>query len=322
MLNKLKSLLGMEKSFGIYVEDRSIKIMQVKEKDGELIVHSLGERKIDGETVKDGLILKEKTLAEEIKTLLTEVRPNPVDTKQCVCALQEGQIFEHIFYLPANLNEEQFKVSLEKLIEETIPVPFYEIQYDYSTTLHGNVQVVFVVAVRRLIVAQYYEVLKNFCELDPVAFEPAFLSLIRSLPYNLKQDKGNIVIYLENGKLNWFTIWGEDVFDSSTMTGEGLKNLPTELIEDLSKSIDYFGEVTNRKVDNILIAGNVAEAIKIKQILDKGLKVPSYIIEKYRVESAVDEQSDPSKFNVVSGVALRDIRGNSDKRFNLLKKNK
>lgn len=306
---------------GIYVTDHYIQVMELKEEGGGISVNGVGERVIPQGTVKNGEVLLEKQLAVEIASLLPELKPHASEFKKCICAIPEGQVFEHIFYLSNELEGEEFKESLEKLIEETIPLPFYELQYSYSISLHGNVQVVFVAAVRRLIVAQYYQVLKTFAQLDPIIFEPESLSLLRNIPLDLSKDEGMVLVHLDGQRMNWFTVWSGNIFDSSSIKIEEFKKNPASFVNDISQSITAFETTTKRKIMNIYIAGDLEKAPELKQAIEINIpQISLSHVDKYKIALAPREGEFVSQFKIVSGLALKGLHLDQGPNINFLTK--
>lgn len=313
--------MGRGKALGIYVTDHFIQIMQLKKEGEAIVIHSVGEKIIPHGMVKNGEVMQEKELAEEITSLLPELKPYVSEEKRCICAIPESQVFEHIFYLPNKLKGDELLENLEKLIEETIPLPFYELQYSYSISLHGNVQVVFVTAVRRLIVAQYYQVLKTFAKLDPIIFEPESLSLLRNLPLNFTKDEGLVLIHLDGQKINWFTVWSGNIFDSSSVRIEDFKKNPASFVESITQSISAFEITTKRKIMNIYIAGDLEKAPELKQSIETTIKqIPIKHIDKYKITFQPKEGETMSQFKIVSGLALKGLQIDGKTKINLLTK--
>lgn len=309
-----------DNAFGLYVTDKYIQALQLKKVEKKGQVAAIGQRNIPSGTVKNGEILEERTLAKEIQILLSTTKPSPIKSKKCIVAIPENQSFEHIFYLPASLKGDEFKEQLDKLVEGTIPLPFYEAKYDYSVSLHDKIQVVFVVAARRLIIAQYYEVLKKFCGLEPAIFEPESLSLLRNIPIKLGADNGTILIDIKGDKINWFSLWGTDIFDSCSVAKQEYENEPGTLIKSLQKAVDSFKKMTARNIVNIVISGSRKDAKTLSESIKKVLNLPINVIDKCIVAPKLNEDADPDQFKIVSGLALKGMGIGVQIQINLLKK--
>ncbi len=305
LLKEIYASFFPQESFGLRITDQSITILQLEGKDQHLNIRASGEAKITPGTVKNGEIIKPKALSNLIKTLLVQSKPKPITGRNCYLSIPEAQCYEHIFYFPSNLPESKLREELDQKVAETIPLPFFEIKYDYSKTLCGNIFVVFVVAVRREVIAQYYEVAKKYSDLNPVGFEPESLSLKRNIPIDLGKDEGTILIHIKSKKTRWYLLWKETVFDSNDTSIE--KDLAT----DLKRSTEAFSKSTKRKVSQIIISGPQKEANELMEALSKDVKLPISIIKNYKLDDA--------NLKVVSGLALSEFEI-EEGRINLLKK--
>jgi hypothetical protein len=164
------------KPFGLSINDTAVQVIQLKEKR----VISGASKKLESGIVINGEIVKEEALAKVITQLLKTASPHPIKSRSCVMSLPESQSYEHVFKLPLALKNEALKNAIDKKVKEVIPIPFVELKYDFrATPKDANTQNIRVVAVRRIVIAQYYEVLKHFCKLKPLALEPESESLKR-----------------------------------------------------------------------------------------------------------------------------------------------
>lgn len=314
-IKKFKKIFS-ETPFGLYITDNYIQIAQL---DGELSAPTLKvikQKNIASGIVKNGSVLMEKTLGDNIKTLLAEIPEGIIKTKKCLVASPEIKSFEHIFYLPVSLEGEDFIKNLEKMIEETIPLPLYELKYDYNVAIYGKVKVVFVVAVPKIVIAQYYDVIKNQSDLEPIGMEPESLSLLRNIPIKLEKDSGIILIDLDPGKATWFAFWDDDIYDSNVISSAETAGDTDYLKNDIARSIKEFNELTKRNISTIFISGGVKTELESMQKLMSTLGIPISIIEKYRINLAKPEDND--NYKTVIGLALGGLT--NDVKINLLKK--
>jgi Tfp pilus assembly PilM family ATPase len=314
-IRKLKKMFS-ETPFGLHITDSYIQIVQLEGEPTSPKVKVIKQKNIGSGVVKNGAVLMEKTLGDSIKTLLAEIPDGAIKTKKCFITSPETKSFEHIFYLPVLLEGGEFTKNLEKMISETIPMPLYELKYDYSIAIYGKVKVVFVVAVPKIIIAQYYDVVKNQADLDPVAMEPESLSLLRNIPIKLEKDNGIIIIDLDNEKATWFVFWDDDIFDSNVISSSDTAGDPNYLKNDIARSIKEFNELTKRTISSILLSGGVKTELESMQKLMSELGVPVSIIEKYRINLAKPEDND--NYKTAIGLALGGIE--NDLKINLLKK--
>lgn len=324
MLEFLKNIwnkLIPSRTFGLYLNDKYIQAIQLEGSAKAPIIKAVGQRNLIEGIIKNGEILQEKTLAKEIITLLSTIKPTPIVSKKCIVALPENQTFEHIFYLPADLKGVQFKTNLEKLIEENIPLPFYEVKYDYHTSIYGKVQVVSVVATRRVIIAQYYKTLKGFADLEPIILEPESLSLLRNIPLNLDTDAGTLLIDINDERITWFALWKENIFDSNSVSKQEYQADPTILTNDLGKAIISFKEATIRDIKSIVISGSQQESATLSKALQTAMPVvPITFVKDYKIIPKIGENIYPTQFKIAAGLALKGIGVDTKTQINLLKK--
>ncbi|MDP4008572.1 MAG: pilus assembly protein PilM [Candidatus Peregrinibacteria bacterium] len=317
MLEFLKNLIP-GKPFALYITDEFIQALQLDGRPEAPQVLAIGEKRFNAGVVKDGEILQEQPLSEGIKRFLAEIKPNPIISKKCFVAFQESQSYEYLFHLPLALKGKEFDAELERLVGETIPVPLHEIKYDYHVSSHVDKQIVFVVAVRRLIIDQYYEVIKNSCGLKPVFLEPESLSLLRNIPLNFDKVKNFFLINIRGGFITWFSFLGKDVVDSNMIALNKFKEKPDLLLEDLKKSKEAFVSVVGTEMTHVLVSGDIDGVGKsMKELLGPGLSLSVAFVEKYRF---LPDGEDASKFNVISGLALKSLGFDMEIKINLLAK--
>lgn len=288
--------------FGLYITDSSIQAIQLKCTPGAPQIKAIGERELPSGMVQSGIIVDGKGLAKEIKALLASTTPQPITSKKCVVALPESQVYEHIFYIPSTFDGKAFEEYLNRVVGETIPLDATQLKFNYYVSPYGQTKVVFVAAIQRLILDQYHETIKEFCDLKPVIFEPESLSLLRNIPINLEIDSGLIVIDIKQDSLNWLVTWSEDIFDSSSIPKFGFDKNANNFIGDVKKSIESFAKLTGRKVENIVISEKPDDIPGLQDILKKGLELPITIVDKYKLTAP---GADADKFKMAAGLALK-----------------
>lgn len=316
MFEFLKKLLP-GKPFALYITDEFIQALQLGGSSKSPKILAGGEKEFNAGVVKDGEILQEKPLADGIKKFLAELKPHPITSKKCFVAFPEAQSYEYVFHLPVEVKGKDFDVRLEKLIGETIPLPLHEVKYDYHVSVSGEMQIVFVVAIKRLIIAQYYEVIKNYCGLIPVFLEPESLSLLRNIPLNFDKVKNFFLINIRGGAIIWFSFLGKDVVDSNTISLNEFKEKPNLFLDDLKKARTSFNNLVGADMTYAFVSGDNGIASAIKGLIESGLSIPVATVQKYRFLPGI---ADASKFNVVSGLALKSIGFDMGLDINLLKK--
>jgi Tfp pilus assembly PilM family ATPase len=311
------------KEFGLHITDTSIQIIQLKATRVAAEMVTISEKKIPEGVVVNGELVKEKELSALIKAAIRECKPLPLAQTECIVVLPDSQSFEHIFYLPPTLKGDELKETIREKVLSFIPVPEAELKYDYVVYNMDKVQVVFVVGVRRLVIAQFYEVLKQFSQLTPVAFEPESLSLLRDAHLQFDPAKGTIVIHAREGRVNWYALWAGWLFDSNSFIGADPLLLNESLIEDLKRSMDFFQEKTNQPIGNIVLMGEKSSVEFYNEHLAGQFDVPVKVHTKFKVNLVGLEGvkiDDPGHYLVVVGAALKSLGLDTKIKIDLLKK--
>jgi Tfp pilus assembly PilM family ATPase len=300
MFEFLTNLFDRE-SFAIAFSDNSVRAVQLGYEGKSLKVKAVGERNLAPEIVQAGLILNQKALAKEILLLLNQTKPAAITAKGCYLVLSERQTFEAIFYLPASLDDKQFNAELDKLVAASIPLPFHEVKYDYSIAFCGKLKIVSVVAAKREVIAQYYQVIKEVCQLKPLGLEPVSASLVRNLNFDFKLDQGHLILDLSADKILWFSLWQDNVFDSNIIFNNELDDNFEILLTDLKQAITNFKNKTKREVKKILITGDQDKLVGLQDSL-ASLNIPVDNVE-YKLKN---------NWPIVTGGALKPYINNKD----------
>lgn len=299
--------------FGIQITDSAIKVVQINDNT----INSVITHPIPQGYVKNGEITQEKLLAEEISNTLKEADPKPITAQKCHCIIPEEQCYEQIYYFKKGIDENELKINIDHAIQESIPIPFSEIKYDYQIKEIGNTLIVFVVAVKKIIIAQYYEVLKQYCGLQPVSFEPASMSLMRNLPFNFNTEENAIIIHPIDGKIYVHAIWGNMVFDTTINSFDDCKN--GQLVTDIINTMNSFKKNTNRYIHSIILCGNKEKNAVITQSLKAHITIPLKTVTQFRINNLNITDQNFNEYAVVNGTVFGD-KIETIKQFNLFKK--
>jgi len=112
------------KPFGLYISDSSLEAVEIKGGAKNPVVKSMGRLDLPAGVVDRGWVINQKVLASQILEMLKKTSPEPIKSKDCIVSIPENEVFEHIFYLSADLEGDALESKLEELIEETIPVSY------------------------------------------------------------------------------------------------------------------------------------------------------------------------------------------------------
>ncbi len=316
MLEKIKNFFSSllnRKPFGLYITDEYIQAIQFTGDKKAPTLQAIGQKQLAKGVVVNGELLNEKALAAEITQLLASTTPHPIKDKKCLITIPSSQCYEHIFYLPIGLNDDELKSQLDMKVKESIPLPFSEVKYDYSSHTVGKVKVVYVVAARREIIAQYYDTTKTLCGLSPEILEPESLSLLRNINVEFEANKAVILVDIHGNKISWFEMWCKSVVDSNIIEKEGL-------FEDLQKSVNTFKANTKVDVSGIYISGNANDATVLAEELKTAMRLPVKVLSQYRIAPKTPAQTNPLQFKIAAGLALKGIGVDIQTEINLLKK--
>ncbi|MFH1012477.1 MAG: hypothetical protein V1760_01895, partial [Candidatus Peregrinibacteria bacterium] len=185
-----------------------------------------------------------------------------------------------------------------------------------------KLNIVFVVGVRRVIIAQYYEILKMFCGLSPVAFEPESLSLLRNLPPKWDAKQSVALVYTKENSASWFLLWNGFIFDSSTTSFTEGKGIEEALANDLKKSELLFEKNTALKITQVIVTGKSELMPSIEKALKEKIPVPITVMQESMVPLQGLNIGNAEAFSSACGAALKGIglEGAVPIAINLIKK--
>lgn len=302
-----------KRPFALHVNDSVLQLMQVSGNLENPKMEIFFSKNLTPGIVVNGEIKK----SEELKTLVLElVKQAKLNLKnEFVVSFSEMQSYENTFYYDGFVEEEAILAFLYKKMGTIMPVAADKLKYDYIAYGLGDLKIIFMVAIKSDLAKNYEKFLKDDCGLNPIAFEPEILSLMRNVNFPTTMTQGYIFISARDKAINWYLMSKGLIFDSNTAN---INKLP-ELIKDLQKSIANFKEKTHQDVKNILVAGAGVEPLSSSL---NELKIPVEMFDHYRISPPTDLQnSSVNDFNILVGAALKKIPG-LVKRFeiNLFKK--
>lgn len=169
--------------FGIDLSDLSIKIVDLRKKDGNFKLASFGRQEIPAGLIEEGEIKKEEELIAVIKKAVREVKGEALKTDYCVVSLPETESFVRLVHLPL-MNTSEAAEAIKWEIEANIPLTLPEIYYDWQIIespgeSRDHLDVLIGVLPKKT-VDPYLNVLKK-AGLKPFIFEIESLAIARSL---------------------------------------------------------------------------------------------------------------------------------------------
>lgn len=318
MLNTLYRFVP-EKPFGISFSDADVTVVQLAGSMEHPRLRAIGKANLPKGVVENGELLREKELASIVSHLLHATTPFKITTKKCWAALPERQVFEHIFCVPDDTPEREFKIFLEERIEETIPFPLHEMKYDsYVFDSHAG-KAVFVAAARKLIIAQYYEVLKELCGLIPLGIEPESLSFLRNIPVNFSSDSGMLLVHSDGDAGKWFLLWREHIFDSNDFLLSDFFENSKHFLDDVKKSMERFSSVLKKSVTSIVLSGGVDFHVQAEDVV-RALGLPICVSDDHLVNIHALGNERERDFQIAAGLALKIFDNRLRAAFDLFKK--
>ncbi len=320
MIKFLKTIFP-PKAFGLHINDQWCQAMEIDQFLNRPKIKSVEHHPLPAGLIKNGEIIDEILFAAEVKKLLEKCKPKAVSRKKCIIAIPESQSYEQIFYIPIETPKKELKTRLDQMVSESIPLPFHQIKYDYHLTKKDKFYVAFVVAVKKEILAQYYDVLNHHCNIKPLIAEPESISLLRNIPLKSEQQNNTLVLDIKEDKIISFSFWEKIVVDSNILSKELLNTNSAQFISAIESSLDLFKELTGSAITQILISGPLDQAQQLQEALKTKVDIHNlHLIDKYRLEIKVSNIRYANEFKVVAGLALRGIGISIEPDINLLKR--
>jgi len=181
-------------AFGLDLSDRSLKIVQLKQRKGVFDLVSFGDSNIPDGIVQNGEIKKKKELVSVLNKALDRIKGEPLQSRRVVCNLPKEKVFIQVIHLP-QMKEEEIAQAVKWEAEAHIPLSIDEVYLDWQIIGSSAQRLdILIAAAPRVIVKQYLSFLKA-TGLEPVALEPESLAVVRSL-VSFENAKPTIIIDL------------------------------------------------------------------------------------------------------------------------------
>jgi len=173
--------------FGLDINDFSLKVVKLKEKNGGLILASTNEMEIKPGIIEGGIIKNENALAEIIKEACKTVKGEKLNTKYAIVSLPEERSFLQVIQMP-EIEEKEMKSAAFFEVENYIPLSIDNIYVDFQKILsdeEGHLDVL-IVAMPKTIVDSYVSCLEK-AGLVPFILEVESQAIARAL---IKKEAG------------------------------------------------------------------------------------------------------------------------------------
>lgn len=173
-------------TFSLDISDSSLKIVQLKKKQGNLKLSGFAKSKIKSGIVKDGQIKDPDQLADIIKqTLNQKIKGEKIKTRYITAALPEEKSFLDVLQVPL-VGEEEMEDVVRYEAENHIPLGLDKVYFDFKKIAspakkkNKQYQEVLIAASPKAVVDAYLATFKK-AGLLPVYLEIESLALVRAL---------------------------------------------------------------------------------------------------------------------------------------------
>jgi type IV pilus assembly protein PilM len=287
--------IKFDKAFGLDISDRSIEIIEL-EKVFKFSVVTYGRAELPDGIIEDGRILNQAILAEKLKKLLKEVKPQKVSTNKAIVSLPESQVFVQCFTVEANLKSSALSKVIVDKASLSLPINIDKTYWDFiEKPLDDKTKklIIFISVPKEI--ADSYVAFCNSIGLEVVSLCTESLSLARTiLKSSSKQsliidigsrttnlsffdsdDKMNMSVIIPvageqmtetvKERLNMDYLEAEDLkvkFGFKESAENKVKPIILPILEDIlletKAAINYYEETFKQKLDDIYIIGGSA----------------------------------------------------------------
>ncbi len=232
-IEKIHKLLNtnFDRAFGLDISDRSIEIAELS-KLFRFSIENHGRVEIPDGIIKDGRILDEKALSEQIKVLLQNVKPRHISTNKVILSLPESQIFTHHFIVNTMLNGVGLRLLVQKELIKIIPISTTRMYWDIKTKpmADGGTSVVFIGVLKEI--AESYIRVCNMIGLDVVGLGLEPLSVGRLLLTT--EDIITAIVDIGTNTTNFSIIRGNDELELTVSIPFGGRNMTQAIAQGLN----------------------------------------------------------------------------------------
>lgn len=186
------NFLNLEpETFGLDINDTSLKIIKLRKKHGFLRPVSFNEKEIPEGIIKSGVILDEDAFVKKATEALASVKGEKLRTRYVIASLPEEKSFSQVIQMP-KMEEKELESAIPFEIENYIPLSTDQIYLDFKeiNSILGQYDHmdILVTAVEKTVVDSYISVLRK-ADLIPVSFEVETQSIARVLVKDEKNLK-------------------------------------------------------------------------------------------------------------------------------------
>lgn len=277
---------------GIDIGSSSIKLVELKEKNGVYELLNFGMASLPPEAIVDGAIMDSLTVADVIKGLISGLK---IRTKNVVTSISGHAIIIKRISLPT-MTKEELEESINWEAEQYIPFDINDVNLDFQILGEGedlNHIDVLLVAVKRDMVTDYTTAI-NEVGLNPVIVDVDSFALGNMFEVNYPDEKKDIVALVNIG--------------ASVMSINIIKNGIPLFTRDISVGGNQFTEeiqkyfhISYDEAEKIKVEGK-AEKIKSEEIAEVIKKVSEAVA--IEVQKSLDFYASSSPEKMISKLYL------------------
>jgi len=175
-----------ERAFGLDISDKSVKIINLKQKKDCLLLGSYGEKAIPLGVVDAGIIKNEEALTRSIKEVCKNIKGDKLNARMVVASLPEEKSFLQVIQMP-KINDDDLPKAVRYEAVNYIPMPIDEMCLDFNVVKplfnHLNHIDILLVAFPKDIVQSYVGAIRG-AGLIPVALEVESQAITRAITQN------------------------------------------------------------------------------------------------------------------------------------------
>jgi len=300
-----KFLSLKEETFGLDINDLSLKIVKLKKKRHGFALISFGEAKIAPGIIDGGVVKDEVALAKIIRAACGAVKGRKLKTKYAIASLPEEKSFLQVIQMP-KMSREELELAVPLEAENYIPMPIDEVYLDFQVIPsiknkdYFNHLEVLLIATPKKIVDSYVSCFKK-AGLVPLALETESVAIARALVKKETNSSVLILVNLEENNTDFIVYSGNSVRFTASIPILPLEDLALQIKKYLNfyrghSSYEYL--LKDGKTEKILLCGGGAELKGLADFMSKKLEIP--------VELGNPLVKGPISFTTAIGLALRD----------------
>lgn len=248
--------------FGLDIGSNTIKTVQLENKEGKFHLVTAGFTKAQGGGINSEAERDVVLLAEALKKLKNEAGIGAI---QVVASLPESLVFTQVIDLPA-MTDDEVGQALRWELDEIVPIPLSEANYDWQIIERDQSRVSVLVAVApKSLIAKYLRLLE-LAQLQPLALETEVLACVRALSA-IAKDKVKLIINLGGKSTDIIASRNEDILFTRSVPTAGRAitravanslSLEEEVAEEYKKTYGILeGQMENKVSEAILPVLNV-----------------------------------------------------------------